>query len=62
MITHMTIDELKNMLRVEMQEALATIPPVEGMPQEDLLVVLVSCLTLLKKPSKTLSTSTLFPV
>ena len=43
MITHMTIDELKEMLRVEMQAALATIPPVEGVPQEDLLDTSSAC-------------------
>ena len=37
MITHVTIDELKEMFRAEMQAALASIPPVEGVPQEDLL-------------------------
>ena len=37
MITHLTIDELKEILRVEMQAALATIPPVEGVPKEDLI-------------------------
>ena len=43
MITHMTIDELKAMLRVEMQAALAAIPPVAGTPQEDLLTSNGAC-------------------
>ncbi len=43
MITHMTIDELKAMLRVEMQAALAAIPPVAGTPQEDLLTTHGAC-------------------
>ena len=39
----MTIDELKAMLRVEMQAALAAIPPVAGTPQEDLLTSTGAC-------------------
>lgn len=42
-ITHLTIDELKEMFRVEMQAALAAIPPVEGVPQEDLLSTSSAC-------------------
>ena len=43
MITHMTIDELKAMLRVEMQAVMASIPAVEGVPQEDLLTTHGAC-------------------
>ena len=43
MITHITIDELKEMFRVEMQAVLASIPPVAGVPQEDLLTSSGAC-------------------
>lgn len=43
MITRLTVDELKEMLRVEMQAALASIPSVDGVPQEDLLSTSGAC-------------------
>ncbi len=42
-ITRMTVDELKEMLRVEMQAALVHIPPLERVPQEDLLTISGAC-------------------
>lgn len=42
-ITHVTIDELKEMFRAEMQAVLASIPSVEGVLQEDLLSTSGAC-------------------
>ena len=42
-ITRLTIDELKEMLRAEMQAALASIPSIEGASQEDLLTASGAC-------------------
>ena len=35
--TRLTVSEMRLLFREELQEVLAQLPPVEGVPQEDLL-------------------------
>jgi excisionase family DNA binding protein len=41
--TRLTVEEMRHMFRAEMQEALAQLPPVQGVPEEDLLTTKGAC-------------------
>ena len=43
MCTRLTVSEMRLLLREKLQEVLAQLPPVEGVPAEDLLTIRGAC-------------------